>query len=469
MRLKTKVMAVSVTLLACAITVCCLFILRFARQNVMDSITAAALSDYASFYDQYADKASVGNGASERTLQTVLKYQLAAMKGNEEYTLQRGDDMLANGIGVDAPATASRGGAKQVVFESSEMSVQYTTAKSGSETYFLVVGELTGAQTGYTLSLVRNISAQSDALTLLAVKCLLTGTGITLFAALLMLLAMQYFLKPIQSLKSAASELARGHYEKRIACTGRDELAELADDFNSMADAIQTSIRELQRKSEQQQAFINDLSHELKTPVTSILLCSETLLGRSVPQEAQTRSLERIHHQSRWLEKLSQKLMTLVLLQGEITLRPEDVSALLDAVRETTADSLEQKGVTLSVECKMERTAMDFDLMRSALANLVENAKNASEPGQQIELSAYGGRFEVTDHGKGIPPEEIARITEPFYRIDRSRSKLSGGSGLGLALVKRIAEAHGARLEIESALGEGTTMRLVFPQEMTTV
>jgi signal transduction histidine kinase len=161
--------------------------------------------------------------------------------------------------------------------------------------------------------------------------------------------------------------------------------------------------------------------------------------------------------------------MTLVLLQEEITLRPESVSELFEAVRETTADSLEQKGVTLSVECGMDRTLMDFDLMRSALVNLVENAKNASEPGQQIELRACGGRFEVADRGKGIPPEEIARITEPFYRVDRSRSKLSGGSGLGLALVKRIAEVHGARLEIESTLGEGTTMRLVFSQEMTTV
>ena len=111
---------------------------------------------------------------------------------------------------------------------------------------------------------------------------------------------------------------------------------------------------------------------------------------------------------------------------------------------------------------------MDFDLMRSALANLVENAKRASSEGQTITLAAHGNVIEVIDHGKGIPVEEIARITEPFYMVDRSRSKRNGGSGLGMALVQKIAEAHGAELVIESVENEGTTMRLIFPGEMIT-
>jgi len=231
-----------------------------------------------------------------------------------------------------------------------------------------------------------------------------------------------------------------------------------------MADAIQASMSELQKKAEQQQEFINDLSHELKTPVTSILLSSETLLGRSVPKAALERSLERIYSQAKWLEKLSQKLTTLILLRGEISMRQESVMDLLLAVRETTADSLQKRGVELTIDCGMSFLKMDFDLMRSALANLVENAKNASEPGQRIVLSAYDGCFEVSDSGTGIPPEEVARVTEPFYRVDRSRSRLSGGSGLGLTLVKRIAEAHGARLEIVSEPGKGTTVRFLFDQ-----
>ena len=105
---------------------------------------------------------------------------------------------------------------------------------------------------------------------------------------------------------------------------------------------------------------------------------------------------------------------------------------------------------------------MDFVLLRSALVNLVMNAKAASTGGQTIELRAEGHRIEVADHGAGIAPEEIARITEPFYRVDRSRSKKYGGAGLGLALVKRIVEAHGATLTIESVVSEGTTVRIDF-------
>ena len=102
--------------------------------------------------------------------------------------------------------------------------------------------------------------------------------------------------------------------------------------------------------------------------------------------------------------------------------------------------------------------------MLSALVNLVENARRASSPGESILLFAHNNSIEVIDHGKGIPKEEIPRITEPFYMVDRSRSKLNGGSGLGLALVQKIAEAHGAHLLIESAENTGTTIRFVFAE-----
>lgn len=105
---------------------------------------------------------------------------------------------------------------------------------------------------------------------------------------------------------------------------------------------------------------------------------------------------------------------------------------------------------------------MDFDLLRAALVNLVENAQRASRDGQTITLAAHDGVIEVIDRGRGIPAGELARVTEPFYTVDRSRSRRFGGSGLGLALVKRIAEAHGAELSLESAVGAGTTARLTF-------
>ena len=105
---------------------------------------------------------------------------------------------------------------------------------------------------------------------------------------------------------------------------------------------------------------------------------------------------------------------------------------------------------------------MDADLMRSALVNLVENAIKASERGSTVELIANKNEIIVRDHGRGIPKDEIARVTEPFYMVDRSRSKKLGGSGLGLALVQRIADVHHAELVIESELNVGTSIFFRF-------
>lgn len=128
----------------------------------------------------------------------------------------------------------------------------------------------------YSICLVRNISELTQNVTSLAVKCIITSATIILIATLLMRLIVVRSLKPVQKLKQGASQLAQGNYENRIELTGRDELAELASDFNSMADAIETNIAalhdssmQLREKSQRQQTFINDLSHEMKTPVTS--------------------------------------------------------------------------------------------------------------------------------------------------------------------------------------------------------
>ena len=180
---------------------------------------------------------------------------------------------------------------------------------------------------------------------------------------------------------------------------------------------IEANIGELHERAERQQAFINDLSHEMKTPVTSILLNAEMLLGRRVAPEVFSNALERIYDQGKWLERLSQKLMTLVMLQGEIELREESVAELFEAVKGTTEGVLQEKKMELMTECSMDTLPMDFDLMRSALANLVENAKRASSEGQTITLTVHDNVIEVIDHGKGIPKGEIARITEPFYMV----------------------------------------------------
>ena len=136
-------------------------------------------------------------------------------------------------------------------------------------------------------------------------------------------------------------------------------------------------------------------------------------------------------------------------------------------MRDSTRQLMADRNVTLETDCGGEVLLADADLMQSLLVNLVDNAGKAYDPGcgdRTVRLTIRDGVLEVRDAGRGIPAEAQERIFEPFYMVDKSRSKKLGGSGLGLALVRQIADAHGARLEVDSAPGRGTAIRVLLPK-----
>lgn len=462
MKLRTKLTVFSILLLAIAIALCCAIIISFAYQGEIQSITSLALSDYNDLYGEFVWLSADSIPDKPIVRRSYLINKFRSLTDSSEFVLQNGDEFWVNNTGFDVKSLISTGGAAKL---SENGSVQYKLIKANGEDYFIATSPANIAQENYSISLMRNITERTDKIRSLAVECALVGMAVTVIAAYAMRLIVHRSLLPIKTLQEGANQLAGGKYEERIPVRGHNELSELAADFNRMADAIENNMQELNERAERQQVFINDLSHELKTPVTSILLSSETLLSRSVPPDAAEAALMRIYDQGKWLEQLSGKLMTLVMLQGDIPLREESVKELLEAVRESTIDGLEKQGMELRLECAMDTLPMDFDLMRSALVNLVENARKASRGGQTICISARDNIIEVRDSGAGIPASELPRITEPFYMVDKSRSKKQGGAGLGLAIVQRIAAAHGAALAAESAPGQFTAIRLIFPSK----
>ncbi len=282
-------------------------------------------------------------------------------------------------------------------------------------------------------------------------------------------MAVQLSLKPLGQLQKTAAGVAGGSYELRNQIHTKDEVGLLAADFNRMAERIEKHIGELARKNEDQRRFIGDVTHEFKTPLTSLLLNIDSLQNTYLEEDEQAAILDNMHRQCSWLEAMVQKLLKMITLNGAVTMQEASVPALLESVRASLSPLLREKGVGLEMECEMEVLPMDFDLMQSALCNLVENAVKASAPGQTVSLRASGDTIEVRDEGIGMPPEALDRITEPFYMIDKSRSKRSGGVGLGLALTKEIVERHGAVLAFESAPGRGTTARIRFHSGNQTV
>lgn len=157
-------------------------------------------------------------------------------------------------------------------------------------------------------------------------------------------------------------------------------------------------------------------------------------------------------------------MMNLIGLYNDESIHFEEyeVQSLLDRVEALERYHVKEKGMQLVMSCTMGSMPMDVDLMESLLVNLIDNAIKASRPGDTIDVLAMNHKITVRDWGKGIPPEEIPKITEAFYMVDKSRSKKAGGIGLGLALCKQIAALHHGHLEIESWLDDGTSISVVF-------
>ena len=177
-----------------------------------------------------------------------------------------------------------------------------------------------------------------------------------------------------------------------------------------------------------------------------------------------------IFTQGKRLESLSHKLLELVSLD-KVPLAKRSISTrdLEENIRNTMRPVFKQKQINGKVILEKGKIYGDKDLLLSLIYNLLDNASKAVEPGGFILLKGTkrndGYEFKVVDNGRGIPREEIARITEAFYMVDKSRSRKEGGAGIGMALCKKIVQCHGGKLQIDSKLGEGTVIKITIPEK----
>ena len=267
----------------------------------------------------------------------------------------------------------------------------------------------------------------------------------------------------MEDCKKNAAALADGQYDNRIEVIGKNEIAELAVSFNKMADAIAGHIRTLENTAEQRKLLLSALTHELKTPMTAIIGYSEALMRVHLKKAQQEESIAYINSECKRIERLSQKMMQLITLHGgePANIKPQPVKNLYEAVNMTLQGIAQKENIVLVFTEKGSPVFdMDIDMMASVLINLFDNARKAGA--KHITIAADDDTISVKDDGSGIPQEEIEKITQPFYMVDKSHSQSEGGSGLGLALCELIVKAHGARLHIESRLGEGSVVTIRF-------
>lgn len=293
-------------------------------------------------------------------------------------------------------------------------------------------------------------------------SCLLLLCGVFLYAGI----ARALF--PLMELQQAASAIAGGAYESRAQVRGRDEIGALTVSFNQMAEKVEEHMALLTDTNEQQRQLLGSLAHELKTPLTAIIGYADTLLTTCLSEKNRVRALGYIRSEGKRLSRLSEKMLELTGLYEsstqEICLRTVRLEELFRRLEELTVFRLRQKNIRLVCTCiprDLERS-MDADLMMSLLMNLVDNACKASPDRSEIRVIADDHSIVVEDHGKGIPANELGRVTEAFYMVNKSRAKSAGSIGLGLALCSRIARLHEAQLVIESEEGKGTRVSVVW-------
>ena len=283
--------------------------------------------------------------------------------------------------------------------------------------------------------------------------------GVVLGGGLSWLLA-YWLTRPLMALSRASRRFAAGDLDYREPVRSDDELGALTADFNYMADRLSGNIHELQDSTARQESFMGNFAHELKNPMTSIIGYAELIRSQLLTPEEEQDAANYIFSEGKRLESLSFKLLDLLVLKkktaGLVPCSPAQlVGGTVEHLRRVYAES----NIVLQCRCEDGMCMLEPDLVKSLLVNLLDNARKAMDGGNIYVVSEMlpdGCRIRVLDTGRGIPQEEIAHITEAFYRVDKSRSRAQGGVGLGLSLCSEIVRLHNGTMSFASRIGNGT-------------
>ena len=270
-------------------------------------------------------------------------------------------------------------------------------------------------------------------------------------------------LTPLRSLRSAAELLGAGDLSQRVTVSRRDEIGEMAQTFNAMAEG-------LERAEDQRRSLMADVAHELRTPLANIQGYVEAMRDGLVNADEAT--IDTLHQQVLHLAHLIEDLRLLALADAGVLRLDPQMNSMADVVRvsvEAVRPGAEAKHIALTNTASDDLPSVSLDRERIAqvVGNLLENAiQHTPEDGTvsvSVEGVPAGVRVEVRDTGVGIPPGDVDLVFERFHRVDPSRARATGGTGLGLTIAKQLVEAHGGRITVESKPGEGSTFSFELP------
>ncbi len=297
--------------------------------------------------------------------------------------------------------------------------------------------------------------------------------AISIAVAVIMIVITRWLTRSIKKLTNSTRIISRGIYNERVDVKSKDEIGELATNFNLMSEAVELNMLRFKQIAEEKQKFFENFTHEIKTPLTSVIGYADILRKAvNVDEKTMTMAANYIYSEGKRLESLSFKLMDLIMLQNEKPkLQPYNLMAVLKETEEILLPKLDMANIRLEMELIDITVDIEKDLFKTLVINLVDNAAKASKEGGRIRVSVRKDRLgravlEVRDWGRGIPQDELSKITAPFYMLDKARTRAEHGAGLGLSICGEIVNLHNAKMNITSEVGEGTCIEVTFWQSV---
>ena len=464
MRIKTKV----ISLVAGVLFGSCAFCGTFAVNQYMNA-SIRKLADVEMEKLELAERAfsQVGtkedlDAMDEAAREAYLRYQFERCY-QEGYALLKGRECIKNMTKYEITAPEALG-------------EKYVVQPLGKAYLLILKKELPFLKDFWVLS-VQDITStweegKEQAKWYLVVFLFVFACSITIAAAVI-----GHMLKALVELRDQAERIKNGDFNKKVVLTSKDELKDLSDSLNRMSDQLQQQIEDLE-------FLLGSMAHEMKTPLTSIIGYADSLLHVRLSDHQKEQSLAAICRSAGRLDEMSGKLLQLMgFYENEkIVKKPVELVDVMMWIYEENRETLIDKGIDFKIvlensagvqkEIGLEQKGVrgitvqgDPMLLVSLFSNLVSNSIKALEGSGKIQIILIPEKHKVCvqDNGVGIPSKDLPHVTKAFYMVDKSRSRRQQGSGLGLALVQRISKVHGAKIEIESRLKEGTKVWICFP------
>ena len=267
----------------------------------------------------------------------------------------------------------------------------------------------------------------------------------------------------IQKIMNSMRIIQKGDYTHKVTVGGNDELTILGNEFNYLTERLQTS-------EEKRSRFVSDASHELKTPLATIKLLSDSILQNDMDSNTVREFVEDIGNEAERLNRMTAKLLSLTRVDGE-RISESEIIYLAPTVRRVSkmlSPMASKAGIQLEMDLDGDAPVLILeDDLYQIVFNLMENGIKYNQPGGKLTISLHrtedNAELTIRDTGMGIPPESLPHIFERFYRVDKARSRASGGSGLGLAIVRAIVQRNKGQIRVDSTLGKGSCFTVTFP------